>query len=151
MRVGFISSSPRVEKGTDGNRAIYPKSDTQASEASDNVFNIPAIENIREVEKQTGKPLLPSIFEGFVNQMTDKLEDIQSQIEAADAENLYRTAHAIKSMSANIGAKKVCSISAIMESAGRDRDLKNMAQLYSELDDSYKEFVGVFTVKFLSE
>lgn len=143
------NTSPEVNEKRDDDQIDSAVQEGKESENSDSVFNIPAIENIREVEKQTGKPLLPSIFDGFIEQMTDKLKDIQSQIEAEDTESLYRTAHAIKSMSANIGAKRVRSISAMIETAGRERDLKNMDRLYRELNDSYNEFVVVFPTKYL--
>ena len=71
------------------------------------VLNMKAINNIREVEQKTGHSLLPSILSGFTSQMHEKLEEITKNMEEGDTEKIYRTAHAIKSMSANIGAEKL--------------------------------------------
>ena len=113
------------------------------------MFNASAIDNIREVEKQTGKDILPSIFTGFVEQMEDKLSEINYHVKSGDAESIYRTAHAIKSMSANIGAEKVHAISSQIELAGRENDLSQVNGFVHELDDGYAEFKAAFEAEFI--
>ncbi len=75
-----------------------------AGDAPTDIFNTKAIGNIREVEQQTGKELLPSILLGFSNQMTTKISDMSTHLRNRDTKGLYTCAHAIKSMSANIGS-----------------------------------------------
>ena len=48
--------------------------------------------------------------------MEDKLQEIQSSLLSQNSEVFYKSAHAIKSMSANIGAETVRAISAQLES-----------------------------------
>jgi HPt (histidine-containing phosphotransfer) domain-containing protein len=103
------------------------------------------------VEKQTGRALLPSIFQGFVEQMNDKLCEINMHIESGDASSIYRTAHAIKSMSANIGAEKVRSISAQIEAAGRANNLENLDEFIEHLDYGYNEFISTFESEFMAK
>jgi len=74
-----------------------------------------AINSIREVEKHTGKTILPSLKEGYIKQMEEKLHDIKSLVSSRDARAISTTAHAIKSMSVNIGARHVAGISAKIE------------------------------------
>src|SRR5690606_3316552 len=98
-------------------RDVEPHSITSSSVnveslEEENILNFTAINNIREIEQQTGKQLLPSIFQGYITQMEEKLREIDRNIAACDDIAIYRTAHAIKSMSANIGAEKVRTISA---------------------------------------
>jgi HPt (histidine-containing phosphotransfer) domain-containing protein len=108
-----------------------------------------AINNIREVEEQTGKPLLPSILSGFTKQMDEKIHDISKSLESGDVDELYRTAHAIKSMSANIGAENVRSISASIEAKGRSGDISDGSNSISLLKIAYKEFVERFEEEFI--
>ena len=121
-----------------------------ASETRSDILNFSAIETIRDVERQTGKPILPSIFEGYVTQMEEKLAELQQNLKSGDSTSIYRTAHAIKSMSANIGAKKITLISAAMEKDGREEKLKNMPEGMESLHEAYEEFVNEFKLELVS-
>ncbi len=108
------------------------------------VINWAAVENIREVEKQTGRSILPTIFDGFNSQMSEKLEEIESDMKSGDPQALYRTAHAIKSMSANIGAEQVRQLSSSIEITGRAGSTEGIADEILLLGEAYKEFVKSF-------
>lgn len=112
------------------------------------IFNRSAIESIRDVERQTGKQLLPSIFEGYIRQMEEKLLDIERDIAAKDGTSIYRTAHAIKSMSANIGAEKVRYISSEIEKKGRANEYSGLAEAIIVLAEAFHEFVEEFDMGF---
>jgi CheY-like chemotaxis protein/HPt (histidine-containing phosphotransfer) domain-containing protein/anti-sigma regulatory factor (Ser/Thr protein kinase) len=138
----ICSDDHSMQRGNEENEFFLEPENTSE------IFSISAIENIREVEKQTGRSLLPSIFQGFVNQMEEKLSEINSHIESGDSIALYRTAHAIKSMSANIGAERVRAISSQIETAGRDNKLANLQKFVNELDHGYCEFKEAFESEF---
>ena len=114
------------------------------------IFNMRAINNIREVEQQTGRTLIPSILDGFTNQMHQKLAEITLNFKDGDHEKIYRTAHAIKSMSANIGAEKVRTISADIEAKGRSGELADGAASFELLSTAYNEFVQEFESRFIN-
>jgi signal transduction histidine kinase/ligand-binding sensor domain-containing protein/CheY-like chemotaxis protein/HPt (histidine-containing phosphotransfer) domain-containing protein len=114
------------------------------------IINIRAVNNIQEVEQQTGKSILPSILERFTSQMHEKLSDIDENLKNADIEQLYRTAHAIKSMSANIGAEKVRMISAQIETEGRRGDLTGADKSITELTNAYEEFLREFQARYIA-
>ncbi len=114
------------------------------------IFNIRAINNIREVELQTGRSLLPSILDGFRDQMQEKLVEISDNVKHSDSDKLYRTAHAIKSMSANIGAEKVRAISADIETCGRSGYIDNVPDSIVALSNAYEEFIEEFESNFIS-
>ena len=116
--------------------------------AESKVLDQSAIENIREIERQTGKQLLPSIFEGYVKQMEEKLRDIEHEVRSDNSVSIYRTAHAIKSMSANIGAEKVRSLSAAIESKGRDNDIADLSESVVGLTQAYQEFLVEFSTTY---
>ncbi|MCB1698206.1 MAG: response regulator [Halioglobus sp.] len=136
-----LLDSPKVES--------TPHKEDSSVELDSNVeiFNMRAINNIREVEQQTGRALLPSILSGFTGQMDQKLEEISDNLKERDVEKLYRTAHAIKSMSANIGAEKVRTISASIESKGRRGIIDDTEDFIGALTNAYTEFVQEFNAK----
>ena len=147
----YIGESQLREKAQDGSRRTHIFNDNEKSESRNGkIFNNSAIENIREVERQTGKSILPDIFEGFVEQMDEKLIEIKSNCECGDIVSLYRAAHAIKSMSANIGAEKVRLISAHIESQGRKNELNDLSTSIEDLAESYNEFIANFKTKYVS-
>jgi len=108
------------------------------------VLNMNSINNIREVERHTGKPLLADILEGFIQQMDTKLVELNENITELDSDSIYKTAHAIKSMSANVGAERVQAIGAHLESNGRHNQLADASATAILLSSAYTEFVEAF-------
>jgi signal transduction histidine kinase/ligand-binding sensor domain-containing protein/CheY-like chemotaxis protein/HPt (histidine-containing phosphotransfer) domain-containing protein len=104
-----------------------------------------AIDKIRQVEKQAGRSLLPVLLEGYVKQMDEKLVEIRRNFQSKDAISVYRTAHAIKSMSANIGAEKVKAISFEIEKMGKAQDLSAEEEVTALLVNAYHEFILEFS------
>jgi HPt (histidine-containing phosphotransfer) domain-containing protein len=76
--------------------------------------------------------------------MDQKMDELSNNIMDSDSESLYRTAHAIKSMSANIGAEKVRFISAHIEDNGKSESIVGIEDLVPLLTDNYREFVQEF-------
>jgi HPt (histidine-containing phosphotransfer) domain-containing protein len=111
------------------------------------IINRQAVDNILEVERQTGRSILPTIFEGFTRQMAEKLEELDGDLISADSEALYKTAHAIKSMSANMGAEQVRVHSSSLEILGRSGTINGADSMIIELKSSYLEFVKLFAIE----
>lgn len=125
--------------------------ETESSNVAPNVsdiLNVSAIKSIQDVEKQTGKSILDSIFEGYTAQMQEKLVELEESIIQSNISSIYKTAHAIKSMSANMGAKKITIISSNMEIKGRAGDLASMRSDFNNLEFAYQEFLVCFKEKF---
>jgi HPt (histidine-containing phosphotransfer) domain-containing protein len=121
-----------------------------ASRMKDGIFDIRAINDIREVEQQTGKLLLPNILEGFASQMEEKLQELSQNIVKDDARQTFRTAKAIKSISASIGAKKVRLISSNLQAGCVAGELTDAGQSIASLSDAFEEFVEHFWRNFIS-
>ncbi len=148
----YISKQPNRPESLPINTTIEsePADPSKLSEAVSDIINTRAIDNILSIESQTGKPLLPSILDGFIRQMGEKLTEIAANAAEKDSERLYRTAHAIKSMSANIGAERVRVISASIEKNARNGIIDNIDQSITELEISYDDFVGAFRDRYLT-
>ncbi len=122
---------------------------TAESKIKDGIFDIRAINDIREVEQQTGKLLLPSLLEGFTRQMEEKLQELSQNIVKDNARQTFRTAKAIESMSASIGAKKVRLISSNLEAGCAAGELTDADQSIASLSDAFEEFVEHFWKEFI--
>jgi CheY-like chemotaxis protein len=109
------------------------------------ILNHSAIHAIKEIEDQTGKSILPSIFNGFIKQMEEKLQELQSHLYSRNSESFSKSAHAIKSMSANIGAESIRNISAQLEATAKSGNLSGLDKKLEELRDAYNQFLTAFT------
>ena len=114
------------------------------------IINLKAIESIKDVERQSGKRLLPSILSGYVEQMQEKLAEITKDAAHPNKTAIYRTAHAIKSMSTNVGAERVCIISANIAQKSKANDFSGLTDSVVNLTSAYQEFIEEFDV-YLSE
>jgi HPt (histidine-containing phosphotransfer) domain-containing protein len=103
-----------------------------------------AVMNIVELEKQTGKPLLREIFSGFQSQVIEKFGELELELSRKEAENVSRIAHAIKSMSANVGAEQLKQISAQIELLAKSGDVSKVGALTYDLQKAYSVFVEEF-------
>lgn len=121
----------------------------QVSSTHSEIVNLRAVNNIQEVERQTGQSILPEIFQGFSQQMATKLDELERYSSEKDATSLYRTAHAIKSMSANVGAERIRTISSEIESKGREQEMAEIEKKVALLEDAYEEFLEEFKVRFI--
>ena len=115
------------------------------------IINRQAVDNILEVERQTGRSILPTIFEGFTSQMDEKLEELDGDLVSADPQALYKTAHAIKSMSANMGAEQVRIHSSNIEVLGKSGSVDGAEDMTTQLKSSYLEFVKLFIIELQSQ
>jgi len=121
---------------------------TKREEDTDSVLDEVTIDGIRDIEKQTGNSIMPSIFEGYIEQMNEKMAELNTALQENMDIPAYQLAHAIKSMSANIGARNVRSIALHIEEqckAGNSFDraeaLRSLSQAYHEFTDAFQEDV----------
>ena len=142
-----INRQPKVDKVIPTSAELEPQSSDKSSHVE--VFSLKAVDNIREVEKQTGKSILPSLIDGYEEQMREKLSELFQDIKDENSDSIFRNAHAIKSMSANIGAERVRSISAKIEAFGKSGSLDGIEEYIDDLSDAYNEFIRMFRIEFI--
>jgi signal transduction histidine kinase/CheY-like chemotaxis protein/HPt (histidine-containing phosphotransfer) domain-containing protein len=70
-------------------------------------INEEVISGLLELDKGGDDALLAKLLEGFRAQIDTKLTELQSAIDEKDIDSLRKTSHAIKSMSANMGADRI--------------------------------------------
>lgn len=152
-RIGRASSTNHGSHNTHGRSAateLAPQGLEAPVEKRTEVFDYTAIQSIQDVERQTGRNILDSIFNGYTEQMTDKLQELENQIGINEFAAIPKTAHAIKSMSANIGAKKIAILGAEIETADMEVETENLENQCKILRQHYQEFVSIFPEEFLN-
>lgn len=93
--------NPKALKTSTTSASTYRQSE------SDAILNESVLDSILEIQKRSEKPILDQLLCGFREQAEDKQTDMLAALMANDLVKVSKTAHAIKSMSANIGAKEI--------------------------------------------
>lgn len=104
-----------------------------------------AIGNIIQIERQTGKSVLRDVYAGFVKQMSEKIAELNRAAVAENRDEAKLVAHAIKSMSANLGAKQVKNIAAFIESEIKNRQEIDLSANCADLEEAYRKFKMEFS------
>ena len=102
--------------------------------------------NILHIQEQTGKAILKEVYEGFCLQMDQKISELNNDNNTLGSKNLQSLAHAVKSMSANLGAKEIKSIAGKIESdikGGKEVDYvlarESITKAYSAFRSAFRE------------
>ena len=126
---------------------LQPKlSESVASEHENLVINTRALESIFEVERQTGSTVLHKLLEGYERQMSEKIEDLRNSLLKSDNKAIYSAAHAIKSMSSNMGAEQVRLISSHLEKSAKNNEIVPLDGEVEELEVANQEFLAAIKI-----
>jgi HPt (histidine-containing phosphotransfer) domain-containing protein len=91
--------------------------------SSPDLFDQAALDNIRSIDVQSGGSLLAKVFSNFKKDAFEKVEELRAC--SGDAAVLAAGAHAIKSMSLNLGAKALSDYCRQCESLWRQGDISD--------------------------
>ena len=120
-----VQSAPDMDEtaiGTTQSSAINPKH----------------IEQLRELDPSGGMGLARRLFQLYMDNSYSMLGQIEQAILKADAEALRKTAHALKSSSANVGADKLSSLFKQLEIMGKESRLDEASTLFETTRLEYK-------------
>ncbi len=96
---------------------------------------------MRELDPDGGDALAQHILQVYLDSSLLPLSQIDTAIATQDAENLRLAAHALKSSSANVGADQLSALFRQLESCGREADLNQARELYSETRAEYERVI----------
>ncbi len=108
--------------------ASYAVVEDQPAPAQRSVIDGRALDKIRALQMDGEPDLLSEIVVSYLSDAPKQLESIHSAAQAGDAESLRRSAHSIKSSSANLGAMILSGLCKELEEMGRSNDLQQAAQ-----------------------
>ncbi len=126
-----------------------PNTSATASYQSDAASTIPtenndlidfqAINAIKEVESMTGKSIYDKVYTTFKREFSEKLPELEMAIANQNAEQTRTTAHAMKSLSANLGGKRLAKLCSQIERNASENNMSLCQDDFELLDDAYKQ------------
>jgi signal transduction histidine kinase/HPt (histidine-containing phosphotransfer) domain-containing protein len=105
--------------------------------AAENLLDQAAISDLRGISGSTRSSLLQEVVGLFLENAPQRLAKISDCIN--DAPMLAFHAHALKSMSLNLGAKRIVELSQKLEELGRTRNVHGAPALLRELEAAYAQ------------
>lgn len=95
-----------------GKPSPAPSNETSSLRATSSIDADPivddqAFDSLLFVSKESGPDLMTKLLSGFESQFGEKLKDLISAITEKNSEDVRKTSHALKSMSANMGAARL--------------------------------------------
>ena len=102
-------------------------------------LDMESIAAIRQIEKQSGRKILKRLLDMFEKEMQQKLDEIATVYAEQDAPKVAQIAHAMKSLTANVGAKKLRLHCQVIEQAGIADDLAYCEENINALELCYIE------------
>jgi HPt (histidine-containing phosphotransfer) domain-containing protein len=95
------------------------------------------IEELRQMPPTDGVTMLSELVDLFLDGAPQRLAQIGQFL--GDPVKLAFHAHALKSMSLNLGARRVVQLSQLLEDAGRSGNLEGAGALYQELQAAFAQ------------
>ncbi|MDR7052574.1 signal transduction histidine kinase/CheY-like chemotaxis protein [Duganella sp. 3397] len=144
-------SLPRVAPGLlavqDADAAPLPPPPAQAapvlapapvSITGDNMINTQALANIRALSASNGAALLERVLHAYLADTPPHLQALHTAIEDGNTDQLRKTAHTLKSSSANVGALALSQRCKDMEQLGRNNTTTGAAELLADMESSFQ-------------
>lgn len=113
------------------------KSTKELKTTNESILDKKTIKQIMDIEKENGKPLWPMLIKEYENQMSLNIKKIKNSILNKNSMETKFIAHTMKSMSLNIGAKKVSNLCQKIEQNSKNEITYDF--LMKKLDETYKD------------
>jgi signal transduction histidine kinase/CheY-like chemotaxis protein/HPt (histidine-containing phosphotransfer) domain-containing protein len=125
---------------------IAPKNNDEKVVERDSLFHqyidMEIVNTITAVERQTGRKIFSRVVVTFKDEMRVKIPELMSSYQMQDTESVARIAHAIKSISGNVGAKKLRAHCQAIEKAGVDNDLASCSANVEHFESCYEKTIS---------
>ncbi len=99
------------------------------------------LEQLRELDPSGGQNLARQVMQVYLESSATTVARIEQAITDGDATELRRTAHSLKSGSANVGAAALSGLCRQLEELGRTDSLGNAEALYCDVRQEYNRAV----------
>jgi HPt (histidine-containing phosphotransfer) domain-containing protein len=102
--------------------------------SASSALNAEVVARLRSLAEATDPSLITQIFTSFLNDGAERIDALKEALAGRDTELLYKTAHAIKGASANIGAHSMADMAQKLELAGKAGDMIGVAPLMEKIE-----------------
>ncbi len=106
---------------------------TGTAPAPGHTINMRQIDTLREIGARAGSDLAGDVLRTFLESAAAQFARVEQAIEAQDAQQLSRCAHALKSSTANLGAEQLSALYRRLEALGRKGEVHEAHTLLEEV------------------
>jgi PAS domain S-box-containing protein len=139
-----IVLDPNVSSDLDlkRNEKMKPNTNTDSAQSTsaDNGAGFELVEYDNSLQRLGGdKELFLEFIEIFMNDSPKILDELSTAVESGDSAAVEKTAHALKGLMSNFGAKLCCESALNFEIAGRQQNLDSVKDQLPKLNDLYEK------------
>jgi HPt (histidine-containing phosphotransfer) domain-containing protein len=102
--------------------------------SASSALNAEVVARIRSLAEATDPSLITQIFTSFLSDGAERIDALKEALAGRNMELLYKTAHAIKGASANIGAHFMADMAQKLELAGKAGDMTGAGTLIEQIE-----------------
>jgi two-component system sensor histidine kinase/response regulator len=134
---------PRAGEPSSTNTALESAGARDASVAlGSDAIDLRALQAVRELDPAGGMELVKTILRIFIESAGESMTRVENAILALDGEQLAAAAHALKSSTANVGAKTLSDFYRQLEQLGREGRLADARELLIQLRPEHQRAVA---------
>lgn len=129
--VKWLVEATEEKKSTEVGELRSPT--TSVNTESDDLFDEETLENLREILGDMFDSNFNRLLALYQENAPTLFENIVDGLESKDLKTIHENAHALKSMSANVSAKRLAKSCAIIEKAGYEEDISTVLEEFENL------------------
>ncbi len=112
------------------------------AKGSNSILNMRVVDDIRAMAGESGQQMVEQIFQVYMEHTPSLIQAIKQAYKNQNAEQLFKSAHALKSSSLNIGASAVAELAKQIEMLARQNNLDQVGGYIDKLDTHYVELTS---------
>ncbi len=105
------------------------------------VLNMQVVNDIIDMAGDNGQEMAQQIFEVYMEHSPELIRTIKQAYLEKNSEQLFKSAHGLKSSSLNIGAAAVAELAKQIESLARENNFDQIGEYIDKLDTYYNELI----------
>ena len=127
-----------VENSTDEGRQQDHRQESRESTAQQTEFDDQVLENYRQIQRPDQPDIITKLISIYLKSSPPLLDEIDAAVRKSDQEQLWHTAHSLKSSSANLGLVSLARQCEELELRGRAGKLEQAAELVAGIRQEYR-------------
>ncbi len=124
---------------------VEPVAETTETSGQLRPFNPSTLESLRKLQEPGGSDIVDDVLDMFLREAPARLAAIEQAVEAADAEALFKAAHALAGETAMIGAEEMQVLSRQLTSIGRAGATDGACELVVELHAAFERATAMLS------
>ncbi len=118
-----------------------------ASVSSDEVLDRQVLDQLSDLQSKEDPELLTRVLTMYVVESPKAMAKLKQAVADGDAPEITRTAHSLKSTSANVGATTMSKLCADLQAAGKSADLDAVRALFATAEPEYDRVQTALTAE----